>query len=118
MKTKMLILLCALLFIVSCTTDIQEVKPSEVKCYGNDPLVHTVYIGSDKKWHYFHYQKGKTGGHWKVKKEELKWKYEFPHGKGHQFIKRNEAGELEPIIIKKSERSVSANSDTAAAETE
>jgi hypothetical protein len=116
---KYTIIILAILFITSCDS-IKCVKSKEIKCYGNDPLYHTAYVGSDSKFHYFVYSKGKVSGKWKVRKEDLKWIYGFPYEeKRHLLITRDKTGKLRPIIIKKSQNeSASPNSDSAAAKPE
>ena len=99
---KLITLILTTLIIASCVHGTKTVKPSEVICYGVDPLYHTVYIGSDKNHHYFRYAKGKVNGSWKVKKEDLVLSETFSTNSGSkQFVERNKSGQLVLVNFKK-----------------
>ena len=80
----------------------KEVTPSEVKCYGADPMFHTVYIGSDEIHHHFVWQNGKISGKWKVKQVDLTLSDTFPLESGNtRFVTRDETGRIDVIGLRK-----------------
>jgi hypothetical protein len=60
--------------------------------YGDTPLTHTIYLGSDERDHYFAWSDGKTGGHWKVRKEELVVENGFALGVREALLVKNHEG--------------------------
>lgn len=86
----------------SCvSTSLKLVSTDAVPVYGTDPLYHTVYTGSDEKYHYFARNSGLRGGQVKVARDQLKLSQEYNRGTGTLFVQRIADGKLDVIILKK-----------------
>jgi hypothetical protein len=77
------------------------VASGDLPVYGNDPLMHTVYMGTDDRFHHFAVQRGKAGGNVVVRREEAQIKPEpFDTGTGRQaFVKATKPGEIELLVL-------------------
>ena len=95
MKNKTIILSCLTgLILVGCQT--RTIPPSEIKCYGTDPLMHTTYRGSDESYHYISWQNGKASGIWRVDRESLHLPEIFSLDSGRKhFVIRNDDGQID-----------------------
>lgn len=90
-----LILFVLTIFGCNGSDDYQHINLDRFKNYGDTPLEHTVYKGTDNDYHYFIWSNGKSGGKWKVNKQNLDFECElsFPLEKG-AFIFKNNDGKL------------------------
>lgn len=70
--------------------------------YGDTPLSHTLYEGSDLEYHYFGWSSGKSGGKWKIDKSQLQLTCEFPFNSAQEssFIKEIAVNRYEPWYCK------------------
>ncbi len=95
MKNKVIILSCLIgLILVGCQT--RTIPPSGIICYGTDPLMHTIYLGSDEFYHYFAWQNGKSAGTWEVKQKSLLLPETYPLDSGKRyFVFRTHDGQIE-----------------------
>lgn len=72
MKGFRVLLLGGLLLSPGCAVQRPEtISGQQFVNYGDTPLSHTIYLGSDGGFHYFAWSHGKSGGQWKVSKREL-----------------------------------------------
>jgi len=87
------------LLTTACYSDrVAQIHASEFVNYGEDPLSHTVYEGSDAQYHYFGWSHGKSGGRWKIPKSEMPFEHEFPVGSRHAFVERDALGHWQPHL--------------------
>ena len=49
----------------------KDISRSEFVNYGDTPLSHTIYKGSDDIYHYFVWSYEKSSGGWKISKKQL-----------------------------------------------
>jgi len=83
----LILALCAIAALAGCVSiHTKLVTPDSVPLYGDTPMCHTVYIGSDDRYHYFSWIRGFRGGKVKVIREQLHLSREFPRGAGHEFM--------------------------------
>ena len=75
-----------------------RISVSELRDYGDTPLEHTIYLGSDERFHYFAWSSGKSGGEWKVDRSELPFRREFPRGSRGAFLITAPGGTLQPYL--------------------
>jgi hypothetical protein len=77
------------------------IKGADLPLYGSDPLMHTVYRGSDETFHHFALQHGKSGREVVVRRDELEIKPEpFPVGsRRHAFITSPRPGLIELVLL-------------------
>ena len=69
-----------ILITTSCSDDeYKQIKKGDFKHYGDTPMLHTFYKGTDQTFHYFVYSSGKTGGKWKLIKNDLQLNCTFPY---------------------------------------
>ena len=66
--------------------EVREIEPSEIELYGNDPLYHTHYVGSDAQHHHLRWSRGKRTGEWLVDKTKLRLGCEFPLADSRQLL--------------------------------
>lgn len=84
--------------LAGCRTGV--VLPSQVKCYGTDPMEHTIYIGSDATNHYFRCSHGFASGEWVVKRKDLCLNETFPPGKEKaRFVRRDMSGNISLVQL-------------------
>ena len=78
------------------------VESGGLPVYGTDPLMHTVYMGTDDRFHHFAVQHGKSGGNVVVRRQEARIKPEpFARNTGRQaFVKRAKPGEIELVVLR------------------
>ena len=78
------------------------VASRDLPVYGTDPLMHTVYTGTDDRFHYFQLQHGKSGGNVVVRRGEAKIKPEpFDTNAGRRaFVKAAKPGEIEIVVLR------------------
>jgi len=69
--------------------------------YGVDPLSHTVYTGSDERYHYIAWKRGLRGGQVKVDREQINLSREFPRGASRAFVKEVGDGKIDLVTINK-----------------
>ena len=101
MKIMKLILICLIFPIVfGCSTnnnpksDYKTIKLEEFVIYGDEPLKHTLYRGSDFDFHYFRWANGKISGKWKIEKNKISFKKELKFGEGELLLHKNKNGEI------------------------
>src|SRR6185295_8976685 len=70
----------------------EQIGYSDFRDYGDTPLSHTVYLGSDQAYHYFAWTHDKSGGKWKVPKVEMAIANEFSTGSREAFLAKNPEG--------------------------
>jgi hypothetical protein len=76
-----------LLLFWSCTAQrVDTISAAQFVDYGDSPLSHTIYLGSDGGYHYFAWVHGKSSGRWKVPDSELIVTNEFAIGKREAFV--------------------------------
>jgi hypothetical protein len=78
------------------------VAGGDLPVYGTDPLVHTVYTGTDDRFHHFSLQRGKSGGNVVVRREDATIKPEpFHTNTGRRaFVKAAKPGEVELVVLR------------------
>ena len=78
------------------------VASRDLPVYGTDPLMHTVYTGTDDRFHHFALQQGKSGGDVVVRREEATIKPEpFNTNAGRRaFVKAAKPGEIELVVLR------------------
>jgi hypothetical protein len=82
---------------LSCSGDAPvQIAAAEFKNYGDSPLEHTLYIGSDEEFHYFVWSSGKSSGHWKIEKSEMPFHQDFPLGTREAFLVTAPDGTVQP----------------------
>ena len=74
----------------------EQIHAAAFRDYGDTPLDHTVYEGSDGGFHYFVWEHGKSSGRWKVSKEEMPFKVEWPLGSREAFMVKDASGKWQP----------------------
>jgi hypothetical protein len=77
------------------------VSADAVPVYGVDPLYHTVYTGSDERYHYFAWNRGLRGGQLKVDRTQLTLSREFARGASKAFVKRTHDGKIDVMVFTK-----------------
>ena len=83
------------LLLTGCAHNEPELaQPSQVACYGSERFSHTVYLGSDKEYHYFAWTHELKRGSWKIPRYALELPGEFPRGKGRSFVKHDAQANL------------------------
>ena len=77
------------------------VASGDLPVYGTDPLTHTVYTGTDDRFHHFALQRGKSRDHVVVRREEAQIKPEpFGTNAGRQaFVKTAKPGEIDLVVL-------------------
>jgi len=86
------IIIGGLAFVGCATAHVQQIRYSEFHDYGDTPLSHTIYLGSDSSFHYFAWEHGKSGGNWKVAKAEMIISNEFASGTREAVLVKNPEG--------------------------
>ena len=87
MKSFPLWLLGALLLVSGCTSQrFETISGSQFVNYGDRPLAHTIYLGSDDGFHFFGWSHGKSSGRWRVPQDELIVMNPFPLGTREAFV--------------------------------
>lgn len=77
--------------------DYKPIKASKFINYGVAPFKHTMYMGSDKKLHYFSWASGKDSGYWKINKKELLLNCEMELGESSgSFMDKSDTGVYKP----------------------
>lgn len=63
----------ALLTVAGCGSarETQQIPVTAFRNYGASPLQHTIYIGSDARFHRFQWSNGKQGGTWLIARAEM-----------------------------------------------
>lgn len=94
-----IITMCALL-IGGCRQP-SVLSRGHLPVYGTDPLMHTVYLGSDEHYHHFALQKGKSRGIVIVPVADAQIKPEsFALDSSRQaFVKGTKPGAIELIVL-------------------
>lgn len=83
-----------MLLVAGCSTQQpQTISGAQFVDYGATPLSHTIYLGSDNGYHYFAWSHGKTGGRWKVLREELIVTNQFALGDREAFLLKLQDGQ-------------------------
>lgn len=101
-KMIKLLPLISLFVILGCAkNNFPLIDIASFKNYGNKPLNHTMYLGSDNDFHYFTWSSGKTQGKWRVRKAELKLGCEYRFNQKESFLIKNEDGIYAPYLCKK-----------------
>ena len=78
---RLSLLLCSTLVAISCGgAKPVLITPGEFHNYGDAPLEHTLYLGSDSQFHYFAWSHDKSGGRWKIEKSDMPFHREFKLG--------------------------------------
>lgn len=72
---------------------VQTISGAQFVDYGNTPLSHTIYLGSDDGYHYFAWSHGKTSGRWKIPREELTVTNQFALGDREAFLLKRPDGQ-------------------------
>jgi len=67
-------------------SNIEVISPDQFRNYGDTPLSHTVYLGSDSTYHYFAWSNGKSDGEWKMEKVSMRIGKEFAKGEREAFL--------------------------------
>ena len=89
-------------FSSGCATDQPRlVSAGRIPLYGSDPLSHTVYVGSDERYHYFAWSSGLRSGQVKVDRSALALSHEFGRGEGKAFLTRKEHGKVDVLLLEK-----------------
>jgi hypothetical protein len=89
--------LAAFILSACASTRSVEVPASEFRNFGDSESKHTVYLGSDEMYHYFHWHDGRSGGNWKIGKAEMGLGFEFPVSEDRStFVRKNAQGQWEP----------------------
>ncbi|MFN7141106.1 MAG: hypothetical protein ACK4UN_17390, partial [Limisphaerales bacterium] len=83
------------LILSGCVMGPKAVSADSVPVYGGGTLYHTVYTGSDDRYHYFSWNRGWRGGQMKVDKTQLQLSCEFPRGTGFTFVVRKPDGTVD-----------------------
>jgi hypothetical protein len=96
-KTAFFLMVCASFFIVGCVGHEHEsIDASEFVNYGDFPLTHTVYVGSDTEHHYFVWSSRKSGGKWQIEKAQMPFRAEAPFGEIEAFLVKDDEGHWQP----------------------
>jgi hypothetical protein len=95
MKSCLLLTLC-LASACSASPQYEPIPATSFHNYGAEPLRHTLYLGSDKQFHYFVWENGKAGGHWKVNKSEMPFAHEWLVGNGEVPLTKDSEGHWQP----------------------
>ena len=100
---KPLLLIAGLL--AACATGCARtrvVAGGDLPVYGTDPLTHTVYTGTDDRFHHFALQRGKSAHDVVVRREEAMIKPEpFDANTGRRaFVKSAKPGEIELVVLR------------------
>lgn len=77
----------------------------ELPAYGKDPMTHTIYLGSDRRYHYFSMQAGKTGLRGYIPIEDATIKpASFALDSGQEvFVESHVAGEIKLMTLQPAE---------------
>jgi hypothetical protein len=80
--------------VTSCSAHhVETISGTQFVDYGDTPLSHTIYLGSENGYHYFAWAHGKAGGRWKVLQEELIVTNPFPLGAREAFLLKRPNGQ-------------------------
>lgn len=94
-------LILAILPICLCgcagTGKYEIVDANNIILYVSTPMSHTIYMGSDKEWHYFVWEDNFSSGKWKVDKMKLKVVGEMPVNTTGYFVFRNKSDEIQVV---------------------
>ncbi len=83
-----------LLLVTSCSArQVQTISGPQFVDYGDAPLSHTIYLGSDNGYHYFVWEHEKASGRWKVPREELMVTNPFALGDREAFLLKRPDGQ-------------------------
>ena len=94
------LVLCAVILGAGCAeSGYEKISASDFVNYGDTPLSHTVYVGSDTEYHYFVWSSGKAGGKWQVEKSQMPFRAEMPLGEVEAFLIEDDNGRLQPFGI-------------------
>ncbi|MEM6798667.1 MAG: hypothetical protein AAF589_04065 [Planctomycetota bacterium] len=102
--TKIFIVSVFLLIVSGCgqSQDFLVPMPSgDLPVYGTDPMMHTIYMGSDEEYHHFRYQNGKSGGFAVVAVADTQIKpepFELDSGK-EAFVESANPDEITLIVL-------------------
>lgn len=92
--------LCAIGLLVGCAAEYYKpISFSQFVNYGDTPLSHTVYVGSDTENHYFVWTYGKTSGKWQVEKSQMPFHAEADFGQTQTFLVKDDEGLWQPYGI-------------------
>jgi hypothetical protein len=86
------------LFILGCASHRpHEIDVTSFANYGDSPVQHTRYIGSDSEFHYFNWANFPRDGQWKVRKSTMPFRSEWPLD-GHRwaFMSKDVDGTWQP----------------------
>ena len=100
-RTTIAILAATLLasVLASCASPrSREISFSEFRDYGDTPIEHTFYIGSDPRFHYFVWSVGKSSGRWHVPRSSFAFQCERPYGETSVPLFTDEKGRLQPWL--------------------
>jgi hypothetical protein len=89
-KFRLTLFLCAFLLCSGCRAEL--ISAWQFVNYGDTPLSHTIYLGSDDSYHYFVWSQGKAGGRWRVLKEDVIVANEFEVGDREAFLVKGRDG--------------------------
>ncbi len=92
------IAIALVLFLASCYAEqVREIGPGQFVDYGDTPIEHTIYLGSDDQYHYFAWSHGKSGGRWKIDRDLMNLNRVFPVTDGRSaFLYTDDEGQLQP----------------------
>ena len=86
------------------------VSPQQLPLYGSDPLYHTVYVGSDDRYHHFKWSRGLLSGEFLVDRGALHLSRVFSSGAGKAFLTRTADGSVDVLVLqRKGEQDGAAN---------
>jgi len=75
-----------------------EITPDDLRIYGDTPLEHTIYLGSDSNFHYFAWTRGKASGRWRILKASMPFACEFPFEEREAILVLDDSGLPQPYV--------------------
>ena len=88
-------------FLTSCQSRIRMVEAEELPILGTAPLQHTVYIGSDERFHFFNAQDGKILKKFKIRRGLVSFENEQEVGETSRIVTRDAKGALQLLFLKR-----------------
>ena len=91
------------LLLLTCgCSQARVVSSRELPVYGTDPLMHTIYLGTDDRFHHFTTQNGKAGSHVRVRRDDARIQPEpFALNSGRDaFVRSANEKEIELIVLR------------------
>lgn len=91
-----------LLFAMGCSNT-RVVSSEALPVYGTDPLMHTIYLGSDAEFHHFALQHGKSASKALVRRADAQIRPEpFGLGEGrHAFVQAVSKGHIQVLVLQR-----------------